>query len=168
MVCAPPLAAEGDAGGGCDGEADGVGVNGGSVKEGVADSDGDGLLVSDGVLLGLSDALGDGDGVALWHALALPSDASADEQSGSEPDTGVKALGLGRVLTNGTAIAAPVLVPKTWFMPCSVGSVPLVCPAHVATTQSGEYVMYHASTKLSVVPDLPAVSYLKCRPHCLA
>ena len=124
----------------------GVGVKGGREKDGVADSEGDGLLVSDGVLLGLSVALGEGVGVALWQALALPIEASADAQSASAPATGLNALGLGRVLTNGTAIAAPVLVPKTWFMPCSAGSVPLVCPAHVATTQSGEYVMYQAST----------------------
>jgi hypothetical protein len=36
-------------------------------------------------------------------------------------------------------------------------SAPSVLPTQVATTQLGVYAMYHASTKLSVVPDFPAV-----------
>src|SRR5207302_9548672 len=52
-------------------------------------------------------------------------------------------------------------------MPTSAGSLPDVCPAHVATTQSGVYAMNHASVKLSVVPDLEATSRVMPSCHCL-
>jgi hypothetical protein len=142
-----------------DGSADGVGVAIGSVAIGVG-----GDVAGGAVGTGVGAGVGGGVGVGQPDMSLRP--ASADAQSDKAPATGVKALGLGRLLTNGTAIAAPVAVPKTWFIPCSAW-LALVWPAHVATTQSGVYAMYQASTKLSVVPDLPAVGYLNCRFHCL-
>lgn len=114
----------------------GVGVGAGVRLIGGTETVGVGSGVAEGVAVGL----GVGDGVGVGQAETSPNPESLCEQSGRLPDTGVKGLGLGRLLTNGTAIAAPVLVPKTWFIPCSACWV-LVCPVHVATTQSGVYVM---------------------------
>lgn len=107
----------------------GVGVAVGTPSVGV----GAGVVVVPGVAVVLGLGLGVGEG----HPEALPRALSLCEQSLSAPDTGLNALGRVRPLTNGTAIAAPVAVPYTWFIPCSAELVPLVCPTQVATTQSG-------------------------------
>src|SRR5207253_10891644 len=70
-------------------------------------------------------------------------------------------------LMNGAAMSMPTSLPYTVFMPTSAGSLPDVCPAHVATTQSGVYAMNQASVKLSVVPDLEATSRVMPSCHCL-
>jgi hypothetical protein len=119
----PPGEGDGSSDGTGLGFDDGEGVIGGTVNEG------------DGVAEGV--ALGVGVGVGVGHPDELLKPLSLCEQSAMDPLTGVNALGLDRVLTNGTAMAEPVDVPNTWFMPCSAGLLPSVWPVHVATTQSG-------------------------------
>src|SRR5438445_12620152 len=133
---------------------------GGGLSSGVGDSEG----------LGEGEGVGLGDGVVVGHPLAAASDPPLAQVCPGESWNWTGGyFESRRPLMNGTAMCIPgPVVPKTPSMPSSPGWLLSVCPAQLATTNCGVYVMYQASTKLSVVPDLPAVWRLKRRPQRFA